>query len=430
MKSASCISGFLCHAQRRYWPALLLALVISLGAFFPARSVGLARAGRRAADNVYAAAQTLRQNADSEVGQRPNEVAVNLATELDAGWTAQHAQETPETAKIRVGIKRLEPFVFIDEDGRPSGFSVDLWNAIAADVGIQYEWVLASTVNELIAAVQSGNADAAIAGISMTPQRESLVDFSYPYFESGLQIMIRETPDAGSLNLTDIFFSSILFKLLGLGLILLVLMAHLIWLMEARSNPEMPKSYLAGVWDGLWWGLKMLIKQEYMNSGMPKNALKRLFVMGYMIFGIVLIAEFTAAITTSQTVSQLRATINGLSDLEGKRVLTVAGSTSEEFLLDQQVRHTTVERIEDAYDALLNDQADAIVFDAPVLLSYAQNQGYGLMKVVGPIFQEENYGIALPTGSPLRKPINSALLRLQSSGRYDAIYAQWFGSKE
>jgi polar amino acid transport system substrate-binding protein len=352
-----------------------------------------------------------------------------LITTLCAPHFSGHAQEPPENSKIRVGIKRLEPFVFVDENGQPSGFSIDLWNAIAADLGIQSEWVEENTVNELIESVQMGKTDVAIAGISMTPQRESLVDFTYPYFESGLQIMVRETPDAGSVNLSDFFFSSIVFKMLGLGLILLLLMGNLIWLLEARSNPEMPKSYFAGVWDGMWWGLKMLIKQEYMDMEKPTKVLKRLFVMGWMVFGIVLIAEFTATITTSQTVSQLRPTIDGLSDLQGKRVLTVAGSTSEEFLLTEQMHYTTVERIDDAYEALLNDQTDAIVFDAPVLLFYAEHQGYGMVKVVGPIFQEENYGIALPAGSPLRKPINTALLRLQSSGRYDTIYKKWFGSK-
>ena len=158
------------------------------------------------------------------------------------------------TTKIRVGTKRFEPFVFSDEDGELSGFSVDLWNAIAAELGVEYEWVPADTVNELIEDVRSGKTDAAIAGISMTPQRESLVDFTYPYFESGLQIMVRVTSEAVSASLSDIFFSSILLKMLGLGLVLLIVMGHLIWLVEARSNPDMPKSYLAGVWDGMWWG--------------------------------------------------------------------------------------------------------------------------------------------------------------------------------
>jgi polar amino acid transport system substrate-binding protein len=371
-----------------------------------------------------------------EIGQSLHEANVNLQTLSSTEWaettapTTTPGQESLGAAKIKVGVNRLEPFVIIDENGELSGFSIDLWNAIANELGIEYEWVREDTVNELIEDVRSGKNDAAISGISMTPQRESQIDFSYPYFKSGLKIMVRTNLGDGSASLSDIFLSSILLKMLGLGLVLLLVMGHLIWLVETRSNPDMPKSYLAGVWDGMWWGLKMLIAQEYMDKQKPKNALKRLLVMVWMIFGVVLVAEFTAAITASQTVSQLRPTIEGLSDLYGKRVLTVGGSTSEEFLLALEMHHITVERIADAYEALLNDEADAIVFDAPVLLFYAQNQGYGLVKVVGATFQEEDYGIALPTGSPLREPINWALLRLKSSGCYDEISKKWFGSME
>jgi polar amino acid transport system substrate-binding protein len=366
----------------------------------------------------------------------PVAVIFLLAVSITAGWmvrTVQAAplsQAHPDATKLRVGIKPLEPFVFIGEDGQPSGFSIDLWKAIASDLQIPYEWVPAATVNELIDDIRSGKIDVAIAGISMTPEREPLVDFSYPYFESGLQIMVPENPDAGSANLPSIFFSSSVFKMLGVGLVLLFFMANLIWLLEKRSNPEMPKSYAGGVWDGLWWGLTMLLRHEYMDKAKPNGILKRLFAMGSMVVGIVLIAEFTAAITASQTVSQLRPSIEGLSDLQGRRVVTVAGSTADEFLLTQDVRHTTVETIADAYPALLNDEADAIVFDAPVLLYYSQNQGYGLVRVVGPVFQEEEYGIALATGSPLREPINAALLRLKSAGRYDKIYEKWFGTPQ
>jgi polar amino acid transport system substrate-binding protein len=361
-------------------------------------------------------------------------VAAFLLTVLfTAGWVGRTVQAAPlnqahtDSTIIRVGIKPLEPFVFIDEEGTPSGFSIDLWKAIAADLGIQYEWVPAATVNELIDDIQSGRIDLAIAGISMTPERESLVDFTYPYFESGLQIMVLENPDAGSVNLPTIFFSYTVFRMLGVGLVLLFFMANLIWLLEKRTNPGMPRSYAAGIWDGLWWGMAMLLRHEYMDNAKPNSFLKRLFAMGSMVAGIVLIAEFTAAITASQTVSQLRPTIEGLSDLQGRRVLTVAGSTADEFLSTQDLRHATVERINEAYTALLNDEADAIVFDASVILYYSQNQGYGLVRVVGPIFQEEEYGIALATGSALREPINAALLRLKSSGRYNKIYEEWFG---
>ena len=42
--------------------------------------------------------------------------------------------------------------------------------------------------------------------------------------------------------------------------------------------------------------------------------------------------------------------------------------------------------------------------------------------------KEETYGIALPTGSPLRKPINEALLKLMQDGGYEEIYNKWFSA--
>ena len=118
----------------------------------------------------------------------PVAAAFLLMVLFAAAWVASAAQAAgpdqahPDPPKIRVGIKSLEPFVFIDENGQYSGFSVDLWKAIAADLGIQYDWVPAGTVNELIANVEFGKTDAAIAGISLTPQREISGRFLLPIF--------------------------------------------------------------------------------------------------------------------------------------------------------------------------------------------------------------------------------------------------------
>jgi len=50
----------------------------------------------------------------------------------------------------------------------------------------------------------------------------------------------------------------------------------------------------------------------------------------------------------------------------------------------------------------------------------------GVLRVVGPIFAAQKYGIAVPDGSPLRKRINKALLEMYEDGRYRALYNKWF----
>jgi len=86
-----------------------------------------------------------------------------------------------------------------------------------------------------------------------------------------------------------------------------------------------------------------------------------------------------------------------------------------------------VDRIDDAYPQLYNGQVQAIVFDAPVLLYHAATKGRGAVQVVGPTLKDEYYGIALPAGSALRKPINEALLELMQDGAYTEIHDKWFG---
>jgi polar amino acid transport system substrate-binding protein len=49
------------------------------------------------------------------------------------------------------------------------------------------------------------------------------------------------------------------------------------------------------------------------------------------------------------------------------------------------------------------------------------------VRVAGPVFHPEKYAIALPPGSPLRKPVNAALLELMDDGTYEEIRRRWFG---
>jgi polar amino acid transport system substrate-binding protein len=82
----------------------------------------------------------------------------------------------------------------------------------------------------------------------------------------------------------------------------------------------------------------------------------------------VFIAYFTAAVTSNLTVQQLHGDINGPDDLPGKRVASVKGSTSTEYLRQRNVEVSEFAKVEEAFQALIAGEADAVVYDAPVLL--------------------------------------------------------------
>lgn len=69
------------------------------------------------------------------------------------------------------------------ENGKIVGYDVDVIDAVAKKIGIKYEWK-DMNFDGLISALQFKKIDIVIAGISSSPEREKVVNFSIPYHES------------------------------------------------------------------------------------------------------------------------------------------------------------------------------------------------------------------------------------------------------
>lgn len=83
------------------------------------------------------------------------------------------------------------PFEFRDpKTGEYTGFDIDLWAAIAEVLGVEYE-LQPMDFAGIVPALQTGSIDVALAGITITSAREKVVDFSHPYYDSGLTLMVR-----------------------------------------------------------------------------------------------------------------------------------------------------------------------------------------------------------------------------------------------
>jgi len=186
------------------------------------------------------------------------------------------------------------------------------------------------------------------------------------------------------------------------------------------------RSYYPGIVDAAWWAASTLATQA---DQMPRAALSRIVAVIWMFASVVFIAYFTASVTSTLTLQHLHGDINGPDDLPGKRVATVVGTTAEEYLLQHHIDRIPFPKIDDALDALRHEGADAVVYDAPVLMYYASHEASGKVQMVGSIFRKESYGIVFPTDSPYRKRVNEALLHIREDGTYDRLYAKWFGGR-
>ena len=80
------------------------------------------------------------------------------------------------------------PFEFKQGD-KYVGFDIDLWNEIAKDIGVKYK-LQPMDFNGIVPGLQTRNIDVALAGITIREDRKKVIDFSDPYYESGLLAMV------------------------------------------------------------------------------------------------------------------------------------------------------------------------------------------------------------------------------------------------
>ena len=108
------------------------------------------------------------------------------------GGEEKKAAEAPEKV-LRVATEpTFAPFEFQEEGSdKLSGFDMDLIRAIGAKMGYKVE-IANMGFDALIPALNTGNIDVAIAGMSITDERKQAVGMSDPYYTSGLIVMVQK----------------------------------------------------------------------------------------------------------------------------------------------------------------------------------------------------------------------------------------------
>lgn len=311
-------------------------------------------------------------------------------------------------------------------DGKQTGFSIELWSALASTIGRDYSIVRTDQFSDMLGAVVSKDADAAIANISITSAREATMDFSHPIFSSGLQIMAHGQRSAGA---------SIWRAIASVELLLAVLFAFalllgggmLMWRFERRAQPYFDRTASEALFPSFWWALNLVVNGGF-EERVPRTALGRLLGVFLVISSLFIVSVFVAKITSAMTVEAIQGSVNSINDLYGKQVGTIENSTSAVFMDGRDIAYRSYADLDALLAAFEDRKIDTVLFDAPVLAYYVNHQDAQNAELVGPMFKRENYGIAMPSGSPLVEDINQALLTLRENGTYDEIYRKWFGA--
>ena len=119
---------------------------------------------------------------------------------------ADTATEAPLNIKIATESS-YKPFSYTDADGKLIGYEIELVDALCAQMKAECE-VISQDWDGLIPGLNAQKFDAAIAGMSITPERTEVVDFSDPYFHSGIILIGKKGDDLSVESLTGLPIAS------------------------------------------------------------------------------------------------------------------------------------------------------------------------------------------------------------------------------
>jgi ABC-type amino acid transport substrate-binding protein len=129
-----------------------------------------------------------------------------------------------------------------------------------------------------------------------------------------------------------------------------------------------------------------------------------------MFASVIIISSFTAAVATALTIGELGGKVEDEDDLGRVKVVTVEGITSAAYLRSEGRNYRAADDLGDALRQLADGGADAVVYDEPVLRYRILQELDETLAVLPGTFARQDYGVAMPSGSGLREPLNRELL--------------------
>ena len=327
-----------------------------------------------------------------------------------------------QSETLTVATVEIPPFVERPASDQGDGFYFEIWEDVAQTIDVDYEVVWFDSFSDMLAAVESGQADVAVAPLAPTAEREEVLDFSSAVLSSGPQLGVHDRTRA-SVSLVATLVGSGALRVVLAAAIGLVILGHMIWLVERRQRDltDFDPKWPGGVFDGIWWAAVTVTTVGYGDMS-PKSRRGRAVGILAMFASLFLVGAFVSQVSADLTAARDQLTVESLDDLDDDRIGTILGSTFEGYLAEREIPIESFDSQIQMFEAAESGEIDFVVANPFALASIGSEYG---ISPVGDVFYEEFETFGLAQGSPWREPINQALSDLQRSGQIQTVIDRW-----
>uniref|UniRef100_A0A8C6MCN5 Glutamate receptor n=1 Tax=Nothobranchius furzeri TaxID=105023 RepID=A0A8C6MCN5_NOTFU len=299
-------------------------------------------------------------------------------------------------------------------------------------------------VGELI----NRKADLAVAGFTITSEREKVIDFSKPFMTLGISILYRVhlARKPGYFSFLDPFSPAV-----WLFMLLAYLAVSCVLFLAARLSPYewynphpclrerrdiLENQYTLG--NSLWFPVGGFMQQ---GSEIMPRALSTRCVSGvWWAFTLIIISSYTANLAAFLTVQRMEVPIESADDLADQTNIqygTIHGGSTMTFFMNS--RYQTYQRM---WNYMKSKQPSVFVKSTEEGIARVLNSKYAFLMEstmneyyrslncnltqIGGLLDTKGYGIGLPLGSPYRDEITLGVLQMQESNRLEILKRRWW----
>ncbi|XP_028331156.1 glutamate receptor ionotropic, delta-1-like isoform X3 [Gouania willdenowi] len=372
---------------------------------------------------------------------------------------------------IKVVTLLEDPFVMVAENilGQPKrykGFSIDVLDALAKNLGFKYEIYQVSdskygsqlpngSWNGMIGELINKRADVAVSAITITPERENVVDFSKRYLDYSVGILLRKPEE--KVNIFSLFapFDPAVWACIAAAVPVvgvLIFLLNRLQALRSSSQNNLQGHHGNGVGAGSLNSAIWIVYGAFVQQGgddVVGSVALRIVMGSWWLFTLIVCSSYTANLAAYLTVSRMDHAIRSFQDLARQMDVdygTVRDSAVYDYFrnkgtnpLEQDTAYGELWRTLSRNQGLDNSvsspsegirkakkSAYAFLWDMAVLEYAALTDDDCSVTVSGNRMSSKGYGLALQHGSPYRDLFSQKILELQEKGDLDILKQKWW----
>ncbi|KAL6203074.1 hypothetical protein ACLB2K_026778 [Fragaria x ananassa] len=346
----------------------------------------------------------------------------NITLRPSKGWAMPTVEKK---MKIAIPIQN-RPFIVLGEN-RYDGFCIRLFDMVVENLSHLYSLPhefheFNGNFSDLIELVNDKTYDAIVGDITVLVERIDKVEFTQPYLESGLTMIV---PDISAEEETWMFMKPFTWQMWVVTGVILIYTTLIVWFLEVPSSPDLKGSLKSQIAFATWFTFSSLF---FAHREKVYSNLTRIVFIVWLFVVLILSSSYTANLSSMLTIQRLSSNVTDIEML--RRTNSLVGCDNDSFVRNYlenvlNFNRDAIKVIDSNYipEEIRQKKLSAVFLELP----YAQvfmdkHKGYTLTQ---PTYNFGGFSFVFQKGSPITRDFSKIILDLLENGKMRNLQNHW-----